>query len=270
MRFALSLVATLLALLAPARAQSLFVESRFPLVGVLFDEQAVQVNLSNMGDPNLAPTPCDVLVEFVLFDSESGVGTLFKSANFTLSNGQTQVADVGLTEPVLIKGKVPTSARVLVQQTTRRTPSCRASLEVVEVAGFDRVPGSTAVAIGDPQIRPRAEARFPAVTLVTGQAIRINAVNIGDPNITPCPVDLDIRDAAGKTVAQHRDALAAAVAASLDVFVGDPNQRVQLRAAGERAKDRMVKESCGTFLFSVEIYDLATGKTTLIMTDPHE
>jgi hypothetical protein len=50
--------------------------------------------------------------------------------------------------------------------------------------------------------------------------------------------------------------------------VSDPNERVQLRAAGERAKDRLVKESCGTFLFSVEIYDLATGMTKLIMDDP--
>jgi hypothetical protein len=187
MRFALLFVATLLTLLAPARAQSLIVESRFPLVGALFDEQAVQVNLSNMADPNLAPAPCDVLVEFSLFDPTTMMGTVFKMASFTLANGQTQVADVGLTQPVLIKGKVPISARVLVEQTSRRVPSCRASLEVVEVAGFDRIPGRTTVAIGDPHVRPQAEGRFPALTLVTGQAIRINAVNIGDPQSRPVP-----------------------------------------------------------------------------------
>jgi hypothetical protein len=102
MRFALSVVATLLMLLAPARAQSLLVESRFPLVGVLFDEQAVQVNVSNMGNPEDAPAPCDVLVEFILFDPTTMMGTVLKTATFTLPNGQTQVADVGLTQPVLI------------------------------------------------------------------------------------------------------------------------------------------------------------------------
>lgn len=198
------------------------------------------------------------------------MGTVFKTATFTLPNGQTLVADVGLTQPVLIKGKVPTSARVLVQQTTRRARSCRASLEVVEVAGFDRTPGPATVAIGDPHVRPQAEARFPALTLVTGQALRINAVNIGDPQITPCPVDLDIRNAAGETLAQRRVALAGGEATALDLSVSDPEERVQLRATGERAKDRLVKESCGTFLFSVEIYDLATGVTTLIMGDPDE
>jgi hypothetical protein len=279
MRFALILAATLLTLLAPARAQSLFVESRFPLVGVLFDEQAVQVNVSNMGSPEDAPAPCNVLVEFFLFDPMTLVGDSFKRTKFTLANGQTAVADVGLTKPaVLIKGKVPTSARVLVQQTSRRVPSCRASLEVVEVNppepeipmmlnGLVRIPGRTTVAIGD-QHRPQAEARFPALTLAAGQAIRINAINIGDPHVTPCPVDVDVSDAAGTTVAQHRAALAPGMATSLDVFVSNPEERIQLRAAGERAQDRIVKESCGTFLFSVEIYDLATGKTTLIMGDP--
>jgi hypothetical protein len=187
MRFALLLVTTLLTLLAPARAQSLFVESRFPLVGVLFDKQAVQVNVSNMGNPEDTPAPCDVLVEFILFDPTTMMATVFKTASFTLPNGLTQVGDVGLTQPVLIKGKVPTSARVLVQQTTRQRPSCRASLEVVKVDGFDRAPGRTVVAIGDPHVRPQPEARFPALTLVTGQALRINAVNIGDPHVTPVP-----------------------------------------------------------------------------------
>jgi hypothetical protein len=196
------------------------------------------------------------------------VGTVLKTATFTLANGQTRVADLGLTEPVLIKGKVPVSARVVVQQATRRIPFCRAALEVLELVGFERHPGRTTVAIGDPHVRPQADALFPTVTLVTGQAIRINAVNIGDPQITPCPVDLDVRDAAGNTVARHQATVHSGAAAALDVFVSDPEERVQLRAAGERAKDRLVKESCETFLFSVEIYDLVTGITSLIMGDP--
>lgn len=78
MRFGLVVGATLLTLIAPARSQSLVVESRFPLVGVLFDTQAVQVNLSNMGNPEDAPAPCTVHVEFILFDPTSMLGTAFR------------------------------------------------------------------------------------------------------------------------------------------------------------------------------------------------
>ena len=97
----------------------------------------------------------------------------------------------------------------------------------------------------------------------------INTQTHRDPQISPCPVDLDVYDAAGNKVARHQATLPSGAAAALDVFVSDPNERVQLRAAGQRSKDRLVKESCGTFLFSVEIYDVATGVTTLIMSDPN-
>lgn len=267
MRFTLFVVATLLALVEPMRAQIIVDHRTFPLVGVLFDRQAVQLNLTNVSDPEEMPAPCDVQVELIGFDPTTMTGTVLKTASFTLSNGQTQVADLGLAEPVLIKGKVPISARVLVQQTARRTPSCRAALEVVEV-GEEGLPGRTTVAIGDPHVRPHAKALFPAVTLVTGQAIRINAVNIGDPQISPCPVDLEIHDAAGERIAHQQAMVSSGAAATLDFFVGDPNERIQLRGVGERSKDRLVKEGCDTFLFSMELFDSATGITTLMMGDP--
>jgi hypothetical protein len=57
---------------------------------------------------------------------------------------------------------------------------------------------------------------------------------------------------------------------SLDVFIGDPNIRPQLRAAGGRGRNRIAKDACAPFVFSVEVYDLAMGITTLIVGDPEE
>ena len=110
--------------------------------------------------------------------------------------------------------------------------------------------------MGDPHVLPQAEARFPALTLVTGQALRINAVNIGDPHVTPCPVDLDIRNAAARRSLSIGAALAAGDSDVARRLREQPQGASSTARGGGAAKDRMVKESCGTFLFSVEIYDL--------------
>jgi len=269
MRFIMSLVskaiglgtvATLLALLAPTRAEAVVVNWKFGLVGVVFDaDQAVQVNATHIGDPNTAPAPCATLVEF--FDGATGVS--FKTDKFIVSSGETRSTDLGVKELILLKGKVSIYARVTVDDPNLK-PACRPSLEV-----FDKVSGRTVVAYGDPDQKGATETFFPALTLA-GQAIRVNAVNMDDPKLAPCPVLLTVLAADGKTtLGQQRTILAPGAGTSLDVAFGDPNQRVLLRAAGERiVANGAAKTLCRAFVFSVEVYDLATGITTLLVQPP--
>jgi hypothetical protein len=59
------------ALVLTGTAEAVITQWKFGLVGVVFDAgQAVQVNASHFTDPNIAPSPCSVSVEF--FDGVTG------------------------------------------------------------------------------------------------------------------------------------------------------------------------------------------------------
>jgi hypothetical protein len=257
---AFAIVIGTLALLLPGRAEAFVVDWKFGLVGVVFDAgQAVQVNASHVGDPDEAPSPCAVLVEF--FDGATGA--VLKTARLSVPSGQTQSADLGVTALVPVKGKVPIYARVTIGDPNAHPACGRPSLEV-----FDKATGRTA-AVGNPDDRPDPEAFFPTFTLVTGLTLRFNAVNYGDPNEAPCPVLLTIFAADGRVLAQQRPIVASGVGTFLDAAIGNPDARVQLRAAGSRAVEgRDQKTLCRAFVFSVEVYDSATGITTLLIGDP--
>jgi hypothetical protein len=257
---ALATVVGTLALLAPGRAEAFEIKDKFGLVGVVFDAgQAVQVNASHGGDPQIAPGPCDALVEFV----DGATGVVLKTARLTVPSGQTRTADLGVTELVPLKGKVPIYARATIVDTNTHPACGRSSLEV-----FDKSTGRTA-ASGPGDERGDPEAFFPAFTLVTGLTLRFNAVNYSDPDEAPCPVLLTIFAADGTALQQRLATLASGVGTFLDVAVGDTQIRVQLRAAGSRVVGRGDDRTrCRAFVFSVEVYDSATGITTLIMGDP--
>src|SRR5262245_21235792 len=98
---ALATVVGILVLLVTGTAEAVIVNWKFGLVGVVFDAgQAVQVNASHYGNPNEAPSPCSVLVEF--FDGASGRS--LKTARLSVPTGQTHSADLGVTESVPLRG----------------------------------------------------------------------------------------------------------------------------------------------------------------------
>ncbi len=235
--------------------------TKFGLVGVVFDAgQAVQVNASHVGDPDEAPAPCDALVEFL----DGATGAVLKTARLTVPSGQTRTADLGVTELVPVKGKVPIYARATIVDPTAH-PACGGpSLEV-----FDKVTGRTAAGIWNPGDGVDPKAFFPAFTLVTGLTLRFNAVNYSDPDQAPCPVLLTIFAADGTALQEQRAMLASGVGTFLDrltqVPIGIP---VQLRAAGSRVISKGDDPTrCRAFVFSVEVYDSATGITTLLIGD---
>ena len=256
---ALATVVATLALLAPGQAAASVIDWKFGQVGVVFDAgQAVQVNVSHVGNPEDAPNPCDARVEFV----DGATGTVLKTARLTVPSGQTQSADLGVTEPVPVKGKVPIYARATIVDLNTHPACGRPSLEV-----FDKATGRTAAAYEDPTDSLGTKAFFPAFTLVTGLTLRFNAVNYSDPDQAPCPVLLTIFNAEGIDLKQQ-STLASGVGTFLDAAISDPNTRVQLRAAGSRVVGRGDDRTlCRAFVFSVEVYDSATGITTLLIGD---
>jgi hypothetical protein len=145
-------------------------------------------------------------------------------------------------------------------------PACtRPALEV-----FDKASGRTVVGFEDPNERPDPDAFFPALTLVTGQFPRLNAVNYGNPEEAPCPIRLTIFAADGRALSQQAPVVASGAGAFLDVGFTDPDLRVLVRAAASRVLESRNQQSlCRTFVFSVEVYDAETGITTLIIGNPN-
>jgi hypothetical protein len=257
---AAGVLAAVLALAGAAEAA--ITQWKFGLVGVVFDAgQAVQVNASHFTDPEIAPSPCSVLVEF--FDGVTG-GSL-KTTRLTVPSGRTQSADLGVSESVPLRGKVPIYARVTIGDPNAHPACTRPSLEV-----FDKASGRTVVTFEDPNLQPDPEAFFPALTLVTGQFLRLNAVNYGDPNEAPCPIRLTIFAADGRVLGQQSPLVASGAGAFLDVGFEDPDQRVLVRAAASRVLEgRDQRSLCRAFVFSAEVYDAETGITTILIGDPN-
>lgn len=257
---ALATALGILALLAP-RAEAIIVDFKFGLVGVVFDfGQAVQINITHIGDPHVAPASCDTLVEFVHVSGE-----LLKTTHLIVPVGQSQAADLGVSELIPLKGKVPIYARVAIDHLDDKLV-CRPSLEV-----FDKGTGRTAVAVGEPALGGVPEVFFPAFTLVTGQAVRLNAVNMGDPDLAPCPLVLTIFAADGTVLGQRQAIVPSGAGTFLDVALSGPDSRVQIRGALERAVDvrpSADRSLCRAFVSSVEVYDAITGITSLIVGDP--
>jgi|SRR6266498_2391352 len=118
-----------------------------------------------------------------------------------------------------------------------------------------------AQAYEDPNEKP-----FPMVGLAKGQTARLNMVNIGDPNLNPCEVQMVFYDSQGKALARDVQRLDPGMATFLDLSyaaVGNPNIRVQIRAWVKVIGDPTL---C---LASLEVFDDETGKTAVFIGDPH-
>src|SRR5262249_52370501 len=208
---------------------------------------------SHIGNPDAGSAPCDGLVEFV----NGATGVVLKSARLNVPSGQTRTADLGVTELVPFKGKVPIYARVTISDPNAHPACSHPSLEVL-----DKATGRTAAGIWNPGDLGAPEAFFPAFTLVTGLTLRFNVVNYGDPNQAPCPVLLTIFAADGTALQEQRATLASGVGTFLDHLTQVPIGT--FRAAGSRAVGRGDDRTlCRAFVFSVEVYDSATGSPTL-------
>ena len=118
-----------------------------------------------------------------------------------------------------------------------------------------------AQAYEDPNEKPS-----PMVGLARGQTARLNVVNIGDPNLEPCEVQMLFYDSQGKALARDVQKLDPGVATFLDLGysdIGDPNSRVQIRAWIKVIGDPTL---C---LSSLEVFDDETGRTTIFVGDPN-
>lgn len=126
---------------------------------------------------------------------------------------------------------------------------------------------------------------FGMVGIVRGQAARLNVVNaraMVDPGdrSNPCPVELGFVDGKGRSLGRATAALLPGQASFFDVFFdafddAGPASRLQVRGFviedGRVAPDigdrtgRMGADPCAALLPSVEVYDVATGASTLVL-----
>jgi hypothetical protein len=110
------------------------------------------------------------------------------------------------------------------------------------------------------------EKPSPMVGLARGQTARLNVVNIGDPNSSPCEVQMIFYDSQGKALASDAQKLDPGVATFLDLHysdVGNPNIRVQIRSWV-----KVVVGDPNICLSSLEVFDDESGKTTIFIGDP--
>jgi hypothetical protein len=108
------------------------------------------------------------------------------------------------------------------------------------------------------------EKLMPMVGLARGQTARLNVVNIGDPNSSPCEVQMVFYDGQGKALARDVQRLDPGMATFLDLSyaaIGNPNLRVQIRAWVKVVGDSTI---C---LSSLEVFDDETGRTMVFIGD---
>ena len=108
---------------------------------------------------------------------------------------------------------------------------------------------------------------LPMVGLAKDQTARLNMVNVGNPNISPCEVQMVFYDSQGKMLSRDIQKLEPGMATFLDLRyaeVGDPTIRVQIRAWVNVIGDPTI---C---LASLEVFNDETGRTTLFIGDPNQ
>jgi len=118
---------------------------------------------------------------------------------------------------------------------------------------------------------------FPIVGMGTGQAIRLNVLNLAaihPSNKSTCSVELQFLDISGKQLKQNSFQVTAGQAAFLELKPSDLPKagRVEIRAVamvgqiGGAGPPAIRPTDCGSLLPSLEVYALDTGNTTLLIT----
>ena len=122
-------------------------------------------------------------------------------------------------------------------------------------------------AVASAQASPEPHLRSGMFGCATGQVARINAVNIGNPDVRPIQVEMMFLDGTGAVVGRDMQTIAPGQAVFLN-FVFDPGReenRIELRAivsvlGGPDTKDLKT---------TVETFDADTGRNTIFIGDPN-
>lgn len=119
---------------------------------------------------------------------------------------------------------------------------------------------------------------FPIVGLGSGQAARLNVLNlaaVNPANPSNCPAELQFLDTSPKQVKQSSVQIPAGQSASLELLRSDltgEKGRVEIRAvvlfgsSGGAAPPTGRPTDCSGLVPSLEIYDRDTGKTRILVT----
>ncbi len=129
----------------------------------------------------------------------------------------------------------------------------------------------------DPQ--PDPPGKFGMVGLTRGQTARLNVVNIGNPNESSCSVELSFLDSLGNTVGIQPCIIPPGEADFLDLnaeALGGPDTfgRFQIRATvalgGSSTRPREARACANNLRLTLEVFETATGATTVFIGDPND
>ena len=116
------------------------------------------------------------------------------------------------------------------------------------------------------QATPEPHLRTGMFGIARGQIARINAVNVGNPDIRPIQIEMMFLDETGVVVGRDRKTIAPGEAAFFDVMF-DPTRgenRVELRAVVTAlgGPDTRILRT------TVEVFDADTGRNTIFIGNP--
>jgi len=118
-------------------------------------------------------------------------------------------------------------------------------------------------------------ADFGMVGLAAGQALRVNVVNIGDPNVSAlaCGIIINDFDASGNPLGSDvRASLLPGQATFVDLsrsaITTSRLNRIEIRPVVRFADSRIPPGPCAQMRLTVEVYDALTGRTQVFIGDP--
>ncbi len=117
------------------------------------------------------------------------------------------------------------------------------------------------------QAGPQPHLKTGMFGVARDQVARINTVNIGDPGLRPIQVEMLFLDATGAVVGRDVKTIASGHAVFFDFpFAGGSEEnRIELRAVINAIPPPEPEKN---LRITVEVFDAATGKTTVFIGDP--
>jgi hypothetical protein len=254
---------------------------RYGMIGITPGE-TLRINVANPQLPfaTLLPPPCRVELTFL----DSTGNPLLPPVQRTLEAGQSAHFDLNGdalftpgTGDILRRAEVRPVVRVLSNPTDVGTVFLAPEPCVSSIELFDNATGKTRVSAGlqNPGVirgfnpQPDPPRVFAQLGIVSGQTIRLNAVNVGEAGSPlyppdPCRVTLVLFGPEGGVLAHSTQVLQPGAATFLDFTLPtDVNVRAEIRGVVTvESIRRGVPPPCRATL---EVFDNADGKTTTLL-----
>jgi hypothetical protein len=254
---------------------------RYGMIGITPGE-TLRINVANPQLPSLLAPPCRVELAFL----DSTGNPLVPAVRRTLEAGQSAHFDLDGdalfptgTGDVLLRAEVRPVVRVLPNPTDVGTVFLPPGPCVSSIELFDNATGKTRVSSGleNPGVilgfnpQPDPPRVFAQLGIVSGQTIRLNAVNVdeaGSPLFPPgpCRVTLVLFGPEGGVLAHATQVLQPGAATFLDFTLPTIVEEPRVEIRGVVTVESINRGFPTPWRATLEVFENATGKTTTLLT----